>query len=323
MRRSWLIAICAAGLLAPETAAAGGGPVAPVQGGAGVSTTGGQVNYVAVHAGRDTLVERIRRGDGTVERTRLIQGGYGVPGAAYDGSTTGLSADGSTLVLAARQSGTRLLVLDTETLRVRKRLTLPEFVSVDAMSPDGRLAYVLRYPKTRAGGLEYDVMALDLRTGEFRGGPIMDPREPDEQMGGSPLARTMSPDGRWAYTLYSGEENFVHALDTLKGEARCIDLPGGDFSGQPLRLDGTTLWVGRAEKIDLRTFETVEATPTATPRATATPAPAEPGGGGMPWVPVALGIAVLAGVALLLSARRPEPLEVSLTHHVDQEKATR
>ena len=39
-------------------------------------------------------------------------------------------------------------------------------------------------------------------------------------------------------------------------------------------------------------------------------------------MPVALGIAVLAGVALLLSARKPEPLEVTLTHHADKEKAT-
>ena len=36
---------------------------------------------------------------------------------------------------------------------MRKRITLPEFVSVDAISPDGRMLYVLRYPKARAGGL--------------------------------------------------------------------------------------------------------------------------------------------------------------------------
>jgi len=324
MQRSIVIAACAVGLLVPESAFAGGGPVAPVLGGAGVSTAGGTVNYVAVGAGRDTVVERVRREDGTVERAARLDGRYGVPGAAYDGTTTGLSADESTLVLAERSNAltrTRLVVLDTRTLGVRKRITLPEFVSVDAISPDGRTLYVLRYPKARAGGLTYDVMALDLRTGQLRGEPIMDPREPDEQMGGMPLRRVMSPDGRWAYTLYSGEENFVHALDTLKGEARCIDLPGGDLSAQALELDGSTLRVGSLATIDLRTFETVEATPTQAPRATATPAPADPGGGGVPWLPVALGIAVLGGVALLLSARRPEPVEVTVTHHVDQEEA--
>jgi hypothetical protein len=327
MRRSWLFAICAAGLLAPSSAHAGGGPVAPVLGGTGVSTSDGTENYVALAAGRGTMVERVRQSDGAIVRARLVPGRYGVPGAAYDGTTTGLSADGSTLVLAERigtrpLANTRLVVLDARSLGVRKRIALPEFVSVDAISPDGRTLYVLRYPKARSGGDIYDVMALDLKTGEFRGGPIMDPREPDEQMGGFPLRRVMSSDGRWAYTLYSGEENFVHALDTLRGEARCIDLPGGDLSDQALELEGPALRVGSLATIDLRTFETVEAAPTATPRATATPAPGEPGGGGVPWVPVALGIAVLAGVALLLSARRPEPLEVTVTHHVDKEEAT-
>jgi len=334
-----VIAACAAGLLVPESAAAGGGPVAPVLGGAGVSTDGGTANYVTVAAGRDTLIERVRRGErsgdeasgrgsGTVERARLVAGRYGIPGAAYDGTTTGLSADERTLVLAERNdtqplTRTRLVVLDARTLVVRKRIALPEFVSVDAISPDGRTLYVLRYPKARSAGLVYDVMALDLESGAFRGGPIMDPREPDEQMGGFPLRRVMSPDGRWAYTLYAGEENFVHALDTQDGTARCIDLPGAvDLSAQTLVLEGSKLRVGSLATIDLRTFETVEATPTPTPRASATPAPAEPDAGGIPWVPVALGIAVLAGVALLLSARRPEPEEVTLTHHVDKEKAT-
>ena len=61
MRRSWLFAICAAGLLAPGSAEAGGGPVGPVQGGAGVTSpaAGGTVNYVAVSAGGKTLIERI------------------------------------------------------------------------------------------------------------------------------------------------------------------------------------------------------------------------------------------------------------------------
>jgi hypothetical protein len=331
MRRSWVLAACAAGLLAPASASAGGGPVGPVVGGAGVSTWTGPVNYVAVSARRDTIVQRVSRDGGKVERTRLIGGHYGIPGAAYDGSTTGLSADGRTLVLAEftrSTTRTRLLVLDTRNLRVRKRIALPEFLSVDAISPDGRTLYVLRYPKTQA---TYDVMALDLRTGRLRGDPITDPREPDEKMGGIPLTRTMSPDGRWAYTLYSGEQNFVHALDTQEGTARCIDLPGGDLSAERLALDGPTLQVGDAATIDLRTFALAKAParPAATPRATATPARAKDDGGGIPWLPVALGLVALAAVGLLarrVRSHRPEPVEISLRHHVDadrtEEKAT-
>jgi hypothetical protein len=334
MRRSWVIAACTAGLLTPASASAGGGPVSPVLGGSGVSTWTGPVNFVAVSAGRDTIVERVIRNGGVVERTRLIGGHYGIPGAAYDGSTTGLSADGRTLVLAEftrTMTRTRLLVLDTRNLRVRKRIALPEFLSVDAISPDGRTLYVLRYPKSQTGGLTYDVMALDLRTGRLRGNPITDPREPDEKMGGIPLTRTMSPDMRWVYTLYSGEHNFVHALDTEAGTARCIDLPGGDLSAERLALDGPTLQVGDVATIDLRRFALTKApaTPAATPRATPTRAPVKDGGGGIPWVPVALGLVALGAVGLLthrVRTHRPEPFEISVRQHVDadrtEEKAT-
>src|SRR5215218_1057112 len=113
MRRSWVVlAASAAGLLAPATASAGGGPVPPVVGGSGVSTWTGPVNFVAVAAGRDTIIERVVRNGGVVERSRVIEGHYGIPGAAYDGSTTGLSADGRTLVVAEftrSTSRTRLL----------------------------------------------------------------------------------------------------------------------------------------------------------------------------------------------------------------------
>jgi hypothetical protein len=318
MRRSWVIAACAAGLLTPASASAGGGPVPPVVGGSGVSTWTGRVNFIALSAGRDTIIQRVVRNGGVVERTRLIGGHYGIPGAAYDGSTTGLSADGRTLVLAEftrSTTRTRLLVLDTRTLRTRKRIALPEFLSVDAISPDGRTLYVLRY--ATKGVQTYDVMALDLRTGRLRGKPIMDPREPDEKMGSFPLTRTMSPDMRWVYTLYSGEHYFVHALDTKAGTARCIDLPGSDFSAERLTLDGPTLQVGDVATIDLRTFALAKApaAPAATPRATPTSVPPAKDQGGFPWLPVALGLIALAIVGLLthrVRAHRPEPFDISL-----------
>jgi hypothetical protein len=317
MRRPWVIAACAAGLLAPASASAAGGPVSPVLGGSGVSTWTGPVNFIAVAAGRDTIVERVIRNGGVVDRTRLIKGHYGIPGAAYDGSTTGLSADGRTLVLAEftrSTTRTRLLVLDTRNLRTRKRISLPEFLAVDAISPDGRTLYVLRYPKTQA---TYDVMRLDLRTGRLKGDPIMDPREPDEQMSGIPLTRTMSPDMRWMYTLYSGEHNFVHALDTQAGIARCIDLPDGDLSAERLALDGPRLQVGDVATVDLRTFTLGKppARPVATPQATATPAPPVEHDGGIPWAPVALGLVALAAVGLVsyrVRTHRPEPFEISV-----------
>ena len=46
-------------------------------------------------------------------------------------------------------------------------------------------------------------------------------------MGGQPATRATTPDGRWAYTLYARRNGkpFVHALDTARRKAFCIDLP--------------------------------------------------------------------------------------------------
>jgi hypothetical protein len=46
-------------------------------------------------------------------------------------------------------------------------------------------------------------------------------------MAGNPLARAVSPGGTWVYTLYQRSKGtwFIHALDTRRAEAICIDLP--------------------------------------------------------------------------------------------------
>jgi hypothetical protein len=55
--------------------------------------------------------------------------------------------------------------------------------------------------------------------------PVVDPLD-EEKMGGLPVTRATSADGRWAYTLYdrAGKPPFVHALDTRGRTAKCIDL---------------------------------------------------------------------------------------------------
>ena len=46
-------------------------------------------------------------------------------------------------------------------------------------------------------------------------------------MRGWSVTRKTSSNGRWAYTLYARakKEPFVHALDTVRRQAYCIDLP--------------------------------------------------------------------------------------------------
>jgi hypothetical protein len=311
MRRLLFLATCILGVGA-ATAHAAGGPVPPVQGGAGVSAPGSSVAYIAVRAGHDTVLQRVRRADGVVERSRLIRGSYGVPGAAYDGSNTGLSFDEHTLVLAAireHSPTTRLLTLDARSLRPRGQIVLSGQVTVDAVSPDGRWLYLVRYRSVRNN--RYDVLAYDLARRHLVRTPIVDPREPDEKMQGFPLTRTVSADGRWAYTLYADPEGepFIHALDTERRTAACIDLDdlttedASDarlaLAGRTLRVDGTA---GPLALVDTRTFAVRD--PTAKVAPARPVASAGDDGSGVPWFVAFAALVPLAGVAVVARRRR-------------------
>ena len=322
--RGLLIVCSAVALAAPASAAAAGGPVSPQQGGAGVTVPGSAVAYVAVGAGHRTVIESVRRAGGAVDRYTSIAGSFGVPGVGYDGSTTGLSADGRTLVLSGGIGRfpvlrTHLVVLDALHLRVRARVALPGWFNVDAISPTGRWLYLIHYPSARNTN-RYEVRAYDLPNKRLLPKPVIDPREPDEAMQGVPATRAMSADGRWAYTLYDrgGEAPFIHALDTERRTAACIDLPGlagADLStvrlltppgGGTLRIVGRN---GAIALVDTRTFAV------RVPRPAIAPPPARraaaPAGGGPPWALAAIalaGLAALGAVLRRLVRRRPPPV---------------
>jgi hypothetical protein len=319
MRRVLVLACCGLGLAVPAVGGAAGGPVPPQQGGAGVSDLGGNVNFIALWAGSHrTVLERVRRDGGVVERTRLLAGGLGVPGVAYDGSNTGLSADGSTLVLGDvfSRTPTRLLVLSARTLRPRAHVVLPGYFTVDAISPNGRWLYLIHY-RSASDTNHYEVRAYDLRDRHLVTKPVIDPREPDEKMQGLPVTRTTSPDGRWVYTLYQRPDDapFIHALDTQHRTAACIDLDGltaADLSEAGLTLDGGTLRVdgpaGPLALVDTRTFAVRKpsAAPARAARAPARPATAssDDGGGGVPWPLALVALVPLAGLAVMARRRR-------------------
>jgi hypothetical protein len=246
-----------------------------------------------------------------VQELRL-QGHFSIPLVAYDGSTSGLSATGETLVLFQPrthfpQPRTRMLVVDTRRMLVTDRIALRGDFGFDAVAPDGSTLYLVNY----IGGTEtnYAVRAFDVRNGRLAGGPIVDRRNPDEKMVGFPVTRATSPDGRWAYTLYDdtgGSHPFVHALDTAGGTAFCVDLDSleGRQDVMALRLrvggDGRSLAVVKGDEplavVDTRTFA-VGPPRAALPAAVkARPEPAD-GTARWPWI-------AAAGALLLLATRR-------------------
>ena len=305
-------------VLVPAAGAAGPPLPSAASGDAGAVAPGGSERLLARRAGDDTVVIAVRRGSGRVLRSRRVTGRWSVPPVTLDNRTTGLSADGRTLMLVRPTrdfppASTRLAVLDVRRLAVLRQIELRGFFTVDAIAPDGSSAFLVQYDGDHV--LDYRVRALDTRTGRLAARDIVDPREPDEQMGGLPMTRVMSRDGRWAYTLYGGgEETFIHALDTVGRTAACIDLemlpPGDDLSrvrlflsgdGRRLRIrDGSEL----VATVDARTFAVsepgAEPAPPAAPRQAVAP-PADDGG--FPW-PALLVAAAAAVIVLVVTARR-------------------
>jgi hypothetical protein len=307
---------------APAAVAAGPPLPSSASGKVGAVAPGSSERLLTRRVRGDTRVIAVRRSDNARVRTRLIDGRWTVPAVTLDNGTTGLSADGGTLVLARPErsfppTSTRLAVLDARDLVVQRRITLPGFFTVDAISPDGDWLYVVQYAGDDV--LDYRVRALDTRTGRLAARPVVDPRKPDEQMGGMPMTRAMSRDARWVYTLYGGgEETFIHALDTVGRSAACIDLemlsPQSDLSRIRLAVstDGRHVDVRDGARImatiDARTFAVYEpGTATSARPPAARQSFTTPDGAGIPWTALLLagGLAGVCTLAVAIARRRP------------------
>jgi hypothetical protein len=314
MRITLLGLVLAAGFGVAAATAHGDGLPVPVDdtGGEGIAAEEGAATagarYVSLHGGGQTVVAQVQRAGGRARRWRFLPGAFTIPAVALDGSPSGLSRDGRTLVVIRPRSSfpqarTKLAILNARTLRTERSLTLRGDFSFDAISPNGRLVYLIQYvaPKDPT---RYAVRAYDVARGRLIPGPIIDPHEPDEAMRGFPLTRITSADGRWAYTLYDGGGNhpFVHALDTSGRTARCIDLDSlsaRDLGTPRLRLDrgGSRLVLGNGATpiafVDTNTFAVSE--PTAEPATGSARATSADDG-------IATALLGAAGVAVLLAA---------------------
>ncbi len=269
---SFATALAVVAVFAATSVGAGGPVTSPgaETGWNGVVGPKGGVRYVAFPVRQETILAAVRVRGGRVLRWGVIRGGYGVPLVAFDGSTSGVTADGKSLVLATPTGNpgpvSRFPIVSIKDLRVRTVVTLRGSWSYDAVSPDGSTLYLVEY-FANGPNARYRVRAFDLDANQLMPGAIVDRLEEEAVMRGQPVTRAMSSDGRWAYTLYARQtgEPFVHALDTVRREAFCIDLPLR--LGQPkqmglrLRLaaDGRTLSVRRdgasVASIDTRTFD--------------------------------------------------------------------
>jgi hypothetical protein len=294
-------------------AAGSGGPVAGTDvGAAGVTAPGVAHRYAAIRVRGGTLITQVERRGGRMIDSRFVPRRLVVPAVALDNSATGLSADGRTLVLAAPRHHSEFVVFDTESLQSHGTIRLRGDFTLDAISPDGDTLYLIE-STSRRDLSRYAVRAYDVGAGRLLPGAIVDPQEPDEPMRGDPVSRALSPDGRWAYTLYDGNGGphpFIHALDTVRGRAKCIDLDA-------LSRDETysmVLRVGRGGLVKVRPAAGGAAVLVVNPSnrqvrrpGPTAPAPVAHGGGRAGWLGAGAGIllvALLAAFAVRAGRRR-------------------
>jgi hypothetical protein len=226
MRR--LVLLCALAAAAAPAAAASGPTPGVLQGGDGVGV--GAVSYNTVSGGGRTSLAAWRGSE--VVRSLKLRGNWGIPLVTYQ-QAGGLSHDGRTLVLAQGdfprtplRAVSRFLVLDAKRLAVTHRIRLAGDFAFDALSPHGRILYLVQHT-SNVNLTHYRVRAYDLRANRLLARVIADKRQASWVMNGVPMLRATSPNGRWEYTLYAQGDNypFVHALDTVTRTAICVGIP--------------------------------------------------------------------------------------------------
>src|ERR1700759_3197380 len=149
----------------------GPAPGLPI-GGNGVAGT--NVRYVILPARGQNVLEAIKKRSGVVQTWVDVDGHFGIPQVAFDGSTGGLARNGSVLILSDQpytcsatgcsfyKTRSRFEVVDPKTLTRRKAIVLKGDFAFDALSPNGRRMYLIEYV-SKSNLQRYQVRAYDLR----------------------------------------------------------------------------------------------------------------------------------------------------------------
>lgn len=211
------------------------------------------------------------RDDGTTmlrsgERSQVLAGRFEHARVAPGFPNDGRSITGSRIVLqdianAASDRVSRFAVVDTSLAALARMVELSGDFSYDAVSPAADTLYLVSHFSIERPD-QYVVRSYDVAAGRLDDGIIADKAALSEgPMSGRPVARATTAGGEWVYTAYSGAHAFVHALDTVRKSAVCIDLPhvASKVADWRLTLDGTALMAtspgtGMAVEIDTTRF---------------------------------------------------------------------
>jgi hypothetical protein len=186
-------------------------------------------------------------------KSATVRGAYGIPTMITANTPLGMFHDGSRFVLQSIgiAKRTSFVVVRTSDLQVAETISLDGSYAFDAVSPNGRILYLIEH---RSSDLQhYVVRAYDLDAQRLLPGRIADKTQSSWVMHGWPASRVVTSSGRWVYTLYSnpGGFPFVHALDTVERVAHCVGFAWQGDQNQLLRyrlaLSGNRLLLRRPD----------------------------------------------------------------------------
>jgi hypothetical protein len=276
-------------LLPTASAQAGGLPPTFFDAGTeGVQDQAESHRFTALPLGTRTVLTKSQTHGGRVLRATILQGRWGVPVVADDGTSGGLSADGRNLVLtrvakAYPRRNTGFAVVQTGSMAIRDTIELDGDWRFHAISPHGRRLYLIEQLA------RFDITRSAVRTYDLARGRLLPAAKP---LSGYPITRATGAKGRWEYTLYAGTQNpFIHALDTADGTSHRLHLPEAVAGHR--RLWALRLAVHR-DRVAVLHGDHIVASAARRPRRASA-------GGGPPWLAVAV---ALTGLVLAASATR-------------------
>ena len=185
---------------------------------------------------------------GATLNTMPLGGAYKLPAATANGVPGGLAPNGTWLVVESIDSSqSHMLIVNTTTSTVRRKIDLDGYFQFDAISNDGDRLYLIQH----LNGREYYVRLYDVVGGRLDENIVVDKSDGNQAMVGTRLSGIATPDGHMLFSMYVREhENpFIHALSLDGPFAFCLDLPGGGYADSAAELRWSLAITGDGSRI--------------------------------------------------------------------------
>ena len=185
---------------------------------------------------------------GATLNTMPLGGAYKLPAATANGVPGGLAPNGMWLVVESIDSSqSHMLIVNTTTSTVRRKIDLDGYFQFDAISNDGDRLYLIQH----LNGREYYVRLYDVIGGRLDENIVVDKSDGNQAMVGTRLSGIATADGHMLFSMYVREHEspFIHALSLDGPFAFCLDLPGSGYADSAAELRWSLAITGDGSRI--------------------------------------------------------------------------